>query len=135
MAGLSAEAKVLHNGLSTTETRRRQELVSVNIKGRIECASDVLILVDKWLEVRRGAQGHYEVKGYSYSYHAWLRATATTLIRYDSSHGLDRLHRHSLDLATSQQIQEPIPLDDLPTLTAFIEEALSIAADLRARKP
>lgn len=135
MAGLAAEGKVLHYGLSTVETRRRRELVSVNIKGRLECAFDVLVLVDKWLEVRRGAQRHYEVKGYSYSYHAWRRGTGTTLIRYDSSHGLDRLHRHSLSLATLQEIQEPISLGDLPTLTDFIEEALGIAADLRGRKP
>ena len=103
ISALANSGKVLRDGLSIIETRDGKELLAVNIRGHIECASDVLIFVDKWLEARRNQHGHYEVQGYSYSYHAWIRNSETTLLRYDTAHGLDGLHCHRLDTKTYEE--------------------------------
>ena len=132
MRALIESGKVTRNRLSFVETRddkRKQELLTVQVAGRIECAFDVLIVVDKWLEVRRGRHNRYEVRGHSYSYQAWLR-NSHELVRYDTSHGIERLHCHRLDPETKQTSITQIALEDLPTLTDFIEEALGIAARL-----
>lgn len=130
MAALNESGLVIRSGLSIIETRAARqghELLKVNITGRIECASRVLIVVDKWLDVRRGRQRRYEVKGYSYSYHAWVRNTRCNLIRYDTAHGIERLHRHRLNTMNGQMEYHEIELCDLPTLSDFIVEALVIA--------
>lgn len=46
--------------------------------------------------------------------------------RYDTAHGFDRLHCHRA-LSDGTEWVEPIELAQLPTLTGFIEEALSLA--------
>jgi hypothetical protein len=131
---LVKEGKVLRDVLSFIETADGQKLVTVNIRGRIECAGDVLVFVDKWLDVRRGRKNRYEVKGYSYSYHAWLRNTSRTPLRYDTAHGFEGLHRHRFVPAEGREVAERISLDQLPTLTGFIEEALQIAAARSSRR-
>lgn len=70
LKGLIASGKILHSGLSFIETAAGNELISVNIRGYVECAAGVVIMVDKWLDVRRGRNRRYEVQGSSYSYHA-----------------------------------------------------------------
>lgn len=50
------------------------------------------------------------------------------IVRYDTAHGIDDLHRHRLDPDTLQEVRDNIALDDLPTLTGFIEEAIALAA-------
>jgi hypothetical protein len=129
MSALAKEGVVLRDGLTFTETRDHKELVAVQIRGYIECAGNLLVFVDKWLDVRRGKQRRYEVRGTSYSYHAWVRGSGATLLRYDSAHGLDQLHRHRL-IADGSEIVEPIHLGMLPTLTGFIREALDSATQL-----
>ncbi len=133
MAALIESGLVIRSGLSIIETRaarQGQELLKVSIAGRIWCAFRVLIVVDKWLDVRRGRQRRYEVKGYSYSYHAWVRNTSCTLIRYDTAHGIERLHCHRLNTMSGQMEYHEIELCDLPTLSDFIVEALVIAEGL-----
>ena len=123
---LTDTGQVLRDRLSFREARAGKELRSVNIRGRIECASNVLVMVDKWLDVRRGRRGNYEVRGTSYSYHAWIRGRGT-LVRYDTAHGFQGLHRHLIDPETHVETRDEIALDDLPTLADFILEALDLA--------
>jgi hypothetical protein len=70
-----------------------------------------------------------EVKAYSYSYHAWREGSEAGVLRYDSAHGLDELHRHFFD-AKGEEIEiRFIPLGDLPTLAGVIEEAVELATE------
>jgi hypothetical protein len=122
LAHLTKGGEVTRDRLNFRETRAGHELVSVNITGRIECAAGVLIAVDKWLAVRRGKRGQYEVKGSSYSYHAWEKGAGATLVRYDTAHGIEGLHRHRIDPETRAETRDEVSLDDLPTLADFIVE-------------
>lgn len=124
---LEDEGTIVNNQLTTLEIPNRPNLETVNITGRIVCAQSVLIAVDKWLEARRNEGGHIEVKGYSYTYHAWISGEPA-IVRYDSSHGIDDIHRHYVDPSTGKDYPEPIPLSDLPTLNEFILEALALRA-------
>jgi hypothetical protein len=124
MTELMDAGAVLKDNLSRVETRDGGELVSVRIHGSIECSTDLLVVVDKWLDVRRDGRGRHQVKGRRYVYQALVRTTGVTVLRYDNAHGNDRLHRH----VQGQDEPIPISLDDLPTLTGFIEESLSIVA-------
>jgi len=128
MADLIGSGQVIRNGISIRDTRAGRRLVTVHIRGRVECVNNVLIFVDKWLEARRGHQNQHEVRGYRYSYHAWLRNTERTILRYDSAHG-EELHRHVLR-PDGNEVREPITIDRLPTLTDFIEESIALAATL-----
>jgi hypothetical protein len=83
------------------------------------------------LAVRRSQRGRYEVRGISYSYHAWLRESELDLLRYDTSHGMGELHRHFFDDQGREVEVRPIVLADLPTLTGVIEEAVGLAALLK----
>jgi hypothetical protein len=105
------------------------ELRKIQIRGRVQCPDGVVIIVDKWLDVRRGPQRRYEVKGERYSYHAWRRSSPRLhLFRYDSAHGLDRLHRHEFDLLTGIEVAEPeqVRIENLPTLDLVILEAVAL---------
>jgi hypothetical protein len=104
MNNLLDEGLVLKDHLIFDEIRDGRYLIEVNIKGQIDCIDGLAIAVDKWLDVDEGQR----VKGYSYSYHAWLTATEQPVIRYDSAHGLDDLHCHLFDLATREESRFPI---------------------------
>jgi len=119
---------VVRDHLVFTEIRDAGELRFVHIAGRIECSNGVVIEADKWLAVRRGRSNRHEVKGVSYSYHAWRQGVDKELLRYDTSHGMDSLHRHAFDRATGDEIEiQPIRLEELPTLAGVIEEAVRLA--------
>lgn len=80
MRDLEDQGIVLRDLLAFREIRdRRKVLRRVNLVGWIECADDVRIRVDKWLDVRRGARGRYEVRGRYYDYHAMLSARVPLL--------------------------------------------------------
>lgn len=123
MQTLMDEGLVLRSRLSRIEIGGKK-LQKVQIRGRVECARDVVIVVDKWLEARYNHRNQCEVRGFSYSYEACLRG-GRQLVRYDSAHGLDRLHRHTYDPRTGKEIDEqPIALGDLPSLSDFIREGV-----------
>jgi len=124
MRGLVNEGVVLHDGLSFVAYFDRGLPARVNLRGRVHCRDGVVLMVDKWLEVRRNARGQDEVRGYSYTYEAWRLPGENQVLRYDSSHGLDNLHRHSFDPVTGDEVEVvTIALDQLPTLDRVIREA------------
>jgi hypothetical protein len=125
MRALENEGLALRCELTWTDIPNRRHLELVHIDGRIACRDDVLISVDKWLGVRRAKAGVPEVKGFSYSYHAWLRGSRELIVRYDCAHGLENLHRHWPD-ARGNERQRRIALDYLPTLDELVREAVEI---------
>lgn len=126
MTALTNEGLIVRDVLSFREIRAGNELILVRLTGFIECVGNVVIQVSKFLDVRRNSSNRYEVKGFRYLYHAYLRRSRLTLIRYDDCHG-GALHRHCLDPETGDEIREAIGLDQLPTLADFVRQALSIA--------
>ena len=130
MTALLAAGTVIRDRLSRLEVQDGGELIAVQLRGRVECTNQLVVFVDKWLDVRRQRRGQYETKGMSYSYHAWVRGTRRTLLRYDSAHGLDGLHCHRL-LPSGEELVHSVKLDALPTLTGFIEEAVGLAREIR----
>lgn len=130
MDALAAEGIVISDTLTFIEVRdeRSGELVAVNLRGRIRCVDDVVIMVDKWLGVRRGRDNHHEVLGQSYRYHAWQRGRSRRdLVRYDSAHGLTHLHRHEFDAAGRETAIVPLDLQTMPRLDLVIQEAVRLA--------
>lgn len=127
MQRLEESGLVLRNRLTFTEVRDGGRPQQVQVRGRIECANDVVVFVDKWLEVRRGRQGRNEVRAFSYSYHAWIWSSRRQLLRYDSAHGLHALHRHRFDPHTGEEQVTAVSLKDLPTLDGVIREAVDLA--------
>ena len=79
MARLEDEGLIMEDRLAIEEVTDNGELVSVFIRGRIKCCDDVVIQVDKELDVRRSTGG-YAVKGSEYAYHAWIEATGQDII-------------------------------------------------------
>ena len=102
----------------------------IRILGRLRCAYDVSVHVDKTLVVRYSRRG-LQVKGTAYSYHAWLASTEQDILRYDMAHG-DGLHCHVFDLARGESALLPAPLDLLPTLDGFVRIACRLAAEAQA---
>ncbi len=131
MNSLEKEGVVLRDGLSFLETTDSHgNLIEVNIRGTIECASGVRLYIDKTLEVQGKA-----VRAIDYSYHAYLNGgSAQELLRYDTAHGgLSNLHRHTFDPTTGLATgKNPIAHSDLPTLVQVIREACDF---LRAACP
>lgn len=126
MDRLREEQLVIHDHVDFIEVRTH-DLAAVQIEGRLECAFDVVIAVDKWLEVRRGTRGRIEVRGSSYSYHAWVR-NGNYLLRYDSAHGLEDLHRHEYDPRSGAETSVTnISLSELPTLDSIVRAAVEQA--------
>ena len=125
------EGIITENHLVFDECRDGIQLVRVNIRGRIDCAYGLTVFVDKWLEVDEIQR----VKGYSYSYHAWLTWTDQAVIRYDSAHGFNNLHCHLFDLKTGSESIHPVPLCRLPTLDGFTRIALRMVQDAQEETP
>ena len=100
-----------------------QPMQGVRIRGRIRCKFGLTIEIDKQLEVDSSTR----VRGFDYSYHAWIEETGQPILRYDSAHGLPDLHRHEFNLTTGQETRTPITLDGLPTLDGFIRQAVALA--------
>lgn len=124
---------VLRDRLSFYEVVGNDGLDRVYIRGRLHCRHNVAIKVDKCLAVRRNSRGHDDVKGTDYSYHGWFQGTKVWILRYDSAYGIDDLHKHVFDPGTGQELAiEPVSYDELPTLTEFVTNALSIAQSVIA---
>ena len=134
MTALVKTGAVLRDRLSFIETVDGKELIQVRVVGRIECRDGVLIYVDKYLDVRRGKQRRYEVKGARYSYQAWFSDSEEAIIRYDTAHGgLEGVHCHRRNPSTRRLVRRDIKLKQLPTLSDFVEEVLAIADGLHQR--
>jgi hypothetical protein len=103
----------------------RGEPLRIQVTGRIRCTAGVEVQVDTWLDVRRRRDNRLEVRAYTYSYHAWIERTGQELLRYDNAHG--ELHRHFFDSRGTEVEVAAIRLDELPTLDAVVEEAVSLA--------
>ena len=126
MARFQREGLVLQDRLAFVESYKGNALQAVNLRGRIVCCEDVIIKVDKWLDMRRAPHKPTEVKGSDYVYHAWLRGRKQYLIRY-CSHTLEDLHCHHYDLETGEETERnPITLNELPTLGDFIPYAIEL---------
>jgi hypothetical protein len=135
MRDLEDQGIVLRDRLAFTEIRdRRKVLRRVNLVGWIECAEDVRVRVDKWLDVRRGVRGRYEVRGRYYDYHA-MRGAGAPLLRYDNAHGPEALHRHRFNPHSGRDVVEQISREELPTLDHVILEAIDAARIARGRGP
>jgi hypothetical protein len=119
------EGIIVENYLVFDEIRENGKLIEVNVRGRIECVYGLCISVDKWLEVDQ----EQNVRGYSYSYHAWLVEADQEVIRYDSAYGLNELHCHLFDPSTKRESIQPCPIDRLPTMDAFIRIAVKLVRD------
>lgn len=124
---------VLRDALEFVESRTPEdELVQVNLRGRLVCASLVVVVVNSWFAVRRGRGNRYAVLGTQYSYHAYKRGRPRRdVLRYDDSHG--QLHRHHFDRQGREIGIEPVDLDDLPRLDQIVFEAVLLGDDVLTR--
>ena len=128
MTNLINEGLVIRDDLTFHETKDRQgRLVQVNIEGRIDCVDGLAIQVDKWVE----ADSVRNVRGYSYSYHAWLVETERLVIRYDNSHQINDLHCHIPNPTSGAEAIYSVPMDSLPTLDGFIRNAIEMARNAK----
>lgn len=135
MEDLYREGLVDHDDLRFTETvGAGGEALKIRLSGQIECARGVSVRVLKWMDVRRDARARLEVISRYYQYHAWRpargRRREQALVRYDQAHG--GLHRHVFDTAGHEVRSEPMDLDSIPRLDAFIREAVEIASEIDA---
>jgi hypothetical protein len=133
MDRLLAEGIVQRDSLSFVEVVNRQsELVGVALAGRVVCSGDVLIRIDKKMEVRRGVRNRHEVRTRYWQYHAWVRARPgrprKDLVRYDNAHR-SGLHVHLFDRAGREVEVRALSLDQMPTLDAVIRHAVTLTQD------
>jgi hypothetical protein len=129
MQALENEGLIIRNRLRFIELRGDDEsLESVQICGPIECISGIMVIVNKWLSTRRGTNNRPEVKGCSYSYHAYIHTqdNRPPIIRYDSAHWQGQLHRHTFDPLSGRETIDDITLEELPSLGDFIRQAVSL---------
>ncbi len=119
---------VLHDGISFIETVESGDLISVNVSGRIECAGEVSIEIDKWLAVAKRSDGRFQVRGEFYTYQAWRAAgmIVMELLRYDSS-TTESLHLHTFDRQGRETGKRGVALAELPNLDQFIEVVCALA--------
>ena len=128
MTNLINEGLVQADGLTFHEYLDDSgRLAQVNIEGRIDCAGGLAIRVDKWLE----ADSFRNVRGYSYSYHAWLSDPEQLVIRYDNAHQFNNLHCHIPNPTSGAVSRYPVPIDSLPTLDGFIRNAIKMVQDAK----
>lgn len=109
---LYREGLIARDTLTFREIRAGGELLKVQISGRIHLSTGAVLMVNKWLDTRRGRQNRLEVKGRHYSYHAWIRGPRRDLFRYDDAHG--QLHRHVYDEIGREVRTEQLGLAELP---------------------
>lgn len=127
MDRLADEGIVIHDHVSFIEIRQSDSLEFIQVVGRLECADNLVVSVNKLLEVRFSPSRRLEVRGLDYSYHAWTR-NGCDVLRYDNAHG--PLHRHAFDLRRCvEEGVSAIDLDSLPTLDEFVREAIASVRD------
>lgn len=133
MRALEREYPVRRDSTRFYETFDADELIQVNVKGRVITWSRAHVRVNKWLEVS-SEHGQLRVRTREYAYHANLRLNGEwqDLFRYDNCHGgLGTLHRHEFDSDGEQvQVSETAP-DEMPPLAIVIREAEYVASQLR----
>ena len=124
-SGLKRNSFVLADNTDFTDARSDGV---VELTGTIECVSNIVIQVDKYMSVRR-RRGRLEVRTFSYRYHALIRGTGVSIIRYDNSHGEDDFDRHIYDLETGVQTLTKLERGQFPVLTEIIDEVEQIATN------
>lgn len=127
MDALAREGLVRSDRLTFVELRTSSgDLRAVNLRGRIDCCDDVVITVNKWLDVSRNARNQVVVRGRLYGYHAWVRGTPRrNLLRYDNAHA-SQLHRHFFDDVGREIGVVAVSLESLPRLDLVIREAVAL---------
>ena len=99
-------------------------LEQVNLRGRVVTASGGILIVNKWLNVRK--ESHIEVLSSLYRYQALLRRPRTRpeqIFRYDNCHGgVETLHRHCFEAGIETGIVG-VAHEELPPLSDIIREA------------
>lgn len=105
------------------------ETIRVNLRGRLQTGCGGVVIVNKWLAVRRGRANRLEVVTSEYDYHAFTRhPVRMDLFRDDSCHGLDTLHRHCFDTdGVEADHTQPVELERMPPLSEVIREADALA--------
>lgn len=127
MEALIRDGDVLRDTLTFREIFDETALVRVNLRGRVVCRDGVVLVVNKWLRVRRGSSGRNEVLGEFYSYQAYRRGKRPVpILRYDNAHGSE-IHRHFFDPAGREIGTQRISMESLPRLDLVIREAIAIA--------
>lgn len=133
MDALRDEGIVLREALSFIETYDRRELLAVTLRGRLFCAGDVVMRIEKRMAVRRGAQRRYEVRTVAYQYHAWLRSRPDRprrdLIRIDTNPHRPSVHAHLFDDSGREWASPDLGLEDMPTLDAFVRHVVAASAE------
>ena len=130
MNALIEEGIVLRETVALAEiSDNNGTLVQIRVTGRVLCAYQVVLIVNKRLAVQRDSSNRQVVRGIAYEYHAFIRTTnpRRALLRYDDSH--DMLHRHFFDSNGKELERSPrsIPLDSLPRMDLVIREAVALA--------
>ncbi len=99
-------------------------LQSIVLAGQIQCHSDVVVRVQKSLQVQYDLHGRPQVLGDRYVYHAYMPGERGTL-RYDNAHTdtPDEFHRHEYDLITGvEKSRSLISRAEMPRLSVFLDE-------------
>ena len=139
MAALYRETVIVRDTLRFIESEdAAQQLVRVNVRGRIVTRSGGVLVVNKWLAVEH-YYGRPHVLADEYSYHAFIRTPRPRrdLFRYDNCHGgLETLHCHRFDdggreLDRADDIEHAM----FPPLAWIIREAEEHAERLGGGQP
>lgn len=101
------------------------------IEGEISCLGDIVIRVEKYLDVLEEDTPDPLVRTYSYSYNASVRGHGN-VVRYDNLHPHeghpDEHHKHDFDWRTGDELAPVSPrwvgVAGWPTLSEFIEEVM-----------
>jgi len=90
----------------------------------------LVVEVAKELAIQTGPRNQEEVRGLSYTYHAYVPGTGN-LLRYDNSHSFDEFHRHEYIFPTrDQQPLQVLTREEFPTLIEVLDEVQAMAQRL-----
>ena len=95
------------------------------LQGAIVCLDDLIVEVDKEIEILRGRGRTAEVQTRKFRYHAWVRGIHN-ILRYDSPHGHRPYpHKHLYNTFGDGREADIVTLDgeaQLPTLGEVLQE-------------
>jgi hypothetical protein len=100
----------------------------LTIKGEISCLGDIVISVNKTLEVQDDGMTDPPIQTFLYAYNAFVRGQ-NSFLRHDNTHRYpdhaDEHHRHELDWRSGEELAGSplwVGSDGWPTLGKFMEE-------------
>ena len=92
------------------------------IQGHVFCLGNVVLEVEKYLQMMERENGQLFVRGFSYRYHAFVPGEHS-LVRYDNSHGEDVYHRHAFEPVTGQETEiTDLTRNEFPTFSEILDE-------------